>query len=391
MRKIDIITFGDLNVKTGVNKVIENLKIGEYILKEKNIQIGKIIGYTNTSIVRKKTLKLYLKNIIKIILEKLAIKSKKITFFIIYLKYILRAKKTIKKYVKLKSDAAVIIFHDIFSCSEYLKQQEKNNKKIILVLHTNGDTFKQIDIYYNNQSKETKKYLKNLEEEVIKKVDKIVFVSEKSLIVFTEKYKEYNNKCTYIYNGVVDILEKNKISFEEKPIKFICVGTINERKGQKLIFNTVKKLEKKLEDKVVFYIVGGGPEYSRYKNLVEKFNLEKIIKVLGEREDVEALLKQSHIFILPSYDEGLPIAIIEAMRAGLPIIATKVGGIPEMILNGREGYLINPIEDDIEDILNQVLDNKIALEKLSYFSRQKYEEQFSLEVMIKKYAEVINE
>ena len=70
MRKIDIITFGDLNVKTGVNKVIENLKIGEYILKEKNIQIGKIIGYTNTSIVRKKTLKLYLKNIIKIILEK---------------------------------------------------------------------------------------------------------------------------------------------------------------------------------------------------------------------------------------------------------------------------------------------------------------------------------
>ena len=129
MRKIDIITFGDLNVKTGVNKVIENLKIGEYILKEKNIQIGKIIGYTNTSIVRKKTLKLYLKNIIKIILEKLAIKSKKITFFIIYLKYILRAKKTIKKYVKLKSDAAVIIFHDIFSCSEYLKQQEKNIKK----------------------------------------------------------------------------------------------------------------------------------------------------------------------------------------------------------------------------------------------------------------------
>lgn len=79
------------------------------------------------------------------------------------------------------------------------------------------------------------------------------------------------------------------------------------------------------------------------------------------------------------------------MRAGLPIIATKVGGIPEMILNGREGYLINPIEDDIEDILNQVLDNKIDLEKLSYFSRQKYEEQFSLEVMIKKYAEVINE
>lgn len=391
MKKIDIITFGNLSAKTGVNKVIENLKIGETIFKQENIQIGKIIGYTNISLVRKQSVNLYLKNIIKVNLEKLGRRSKKITFLIIYLKYILRAKQTIKEYLKLKSDANVILFHDIFSCSEYFKQQEKNNKKIILVLHTNGETFKQIDIYYNNQGQELKKYLRNLEEEVIKKVDKIIFVSEKSLKIFKTKYKEHEKKCIYIYNGVPDILEKNKINFTEKPIRFICVGTVNERKGQKLIFNIVKKLKKELENKIVFFIVGGGPEYSKYKDLVKKSNLEKIIKVLGEREDVESLLKKSHIFILPSYDEGLPIAIIEAMRAGLPIVATKVGGIPEMISNEREGYLINPLEEDIENIINKILNNKINLEKLSSFSRKRYEEQFSLETMIRKYVEVIGE
>ena len=313
--------------------------------------------------------------------------------------------KNLLEFHKVFDEKSLKAFNEVYKTNEVLNDKKLHQEHLDLkTFKMSAEKIKEVQKEFDdlklkkeevkNDIKDLEKEksnLKNLEEEVIKKVDKIVFVSEKSLIVFTEKYKEYNNKCTYIYNGVVDILEKNKINFEEKPIKFICVGTINERKGQKLIFNTVKKLEKKLEDKVVFYIVGGGPEYSRYKNLVEKFNLEKIIKVLGEREDVEALLKQSHIFILPSYDEGLPIAIIEAMRAGLPIIATKVGGIPEMILNGREGYLINPIEDDIEDILNQVLDNKIDLEKLSYFSRQKYEEQFSLEVMIKKYAEVINE
>lgn len=393
MKKIDIITSGNLNVKTGLNSVIDSLKLGEKIFNNEDIAINKIVGFNkSTDIIERGTLKIFLKNIIKNILEKMSKMSKNITFLLIYLKYIYRAKKTVKKYLNLQTDSDVLIFHDIFACFEYLKMVEKINKKIILVLHTNGETFKQIEIYHSNQSIKTKNYLKKLEIEVLKKVHKIIFVSKSSLDIFNKNNPEYINKTTYIYNGIEDLKEEKKeIDFTNKPLNFICVGTLNGRKGQELILKFVNKRKKEIEGKIVFYIVGEGPSYEEYKTSVKRLNLENIIKVLGNRNDVTCLLNNSHIFILPSFDEGLPVAIIEAMRASLPIISTKVGGIPEMVEDNKEGFLINPDEKEIEKIILEILNNRVNLKQLSELSRKKYEKYFTLEVMIKRYAEVINE
>ena len=392
MKKIDIITFGNLNINTGVNKVIENFEAGENIFRENSILINKIVGFNKkTDKNEENTFKKKIKYILKGCLEKRSKRNKNVTFLLIYLKYILRAKKTIKKYLNMKTEADVLIFNDIFSCSEYLKQIKINKKKIILILHTNGETFKQIDIYYSNQSQKTKEYLKNLEKNVLEKVDKIIFVSKSSLEIFNTFYKEYSNKAIYIYNGIRDIEKQQQINFNEKPLKFICVGTLNGRKGQELILETAIKLQKEIENKIIFYIVGGGPKYDEYQRKVKELKLENIIISLGNRDDIKELLEKSHIFILTSFDEGLPIAIIEAMRAGLPIISTKVGGIPEMFENNKEGFLIEPKIEDIEKVILKILNGKVDLEKLSYFSRKKYEENFALETMIKKYAEVINE
>lgn len=101
MKKIDIITFGNLNVNTGVNKVIENFEAGENIFRENSILINKIVGFNKkTDKNEENTFKIKIKDILKEVFEKYSRYSKNITFLLIYLKYILRAKnnKKIFKY-----------------------------------------------------------------------------------------------------------------------------------------------------------------------------------------------------------------------------------------------------------------------------------------------------
>lgn len=389
MKNIDIITFGNLDGKTGVNKVIENLNYGQDIFFKNNLNIKNIVGMNGGS-KNKTSSKLNLKNIIKDFLEKLSKYSSIITFLLIYLRHIYRAKKVIKKYEALHSTSEILIFHDIFSAYIFIKKNKFINKKIMVVLHTNGDTFSQIDIYYQNQNIYTKKYLKRLEKFTLDRADKIIFVSQNSLDNFNKNNPLYLDKTICIYNGLIDdeFIRNKEFNL---PIKFICVGTLNGRKGQELILETVSQLKDQINKKIIFYIIGGGPKYEDFYNNVIKLKLEDIIKVLGARSDISSLLSKSDIFILPSFDEGLPMAIIEAMRAGLPIISTNVGGIPEMITNDKEGFLINPSVEDIKKIILKIINNEIDLKKLSSNSRKTYEEKFSLESMIKKYIEVINE
>ena len=89
------------------------------------------------------------------------------------------------------------------------------------------------------------------------------------------------------------------------------------------------------------------------KNLVKKLNLTENIIFQGERNDVYALLNQSAIFVLASLREGLPLSIIEAMAYGKAIIASKVGGVPELIKDDSTGFLFNP--GDSEQLSNKIM------------------------------------
>src|SRR5690606_25360259 len=98
-------------------------------------------------------------------------------------------------------------------------------------------------------------------------------------------------------------------------------------------------------------------------------------------------LSSSDIFVLPSKDEGLPISIIEAMRAGLPVIATSVAGIPEMIDHQKNGLLIQPTITSLVSALTSL--NKYDWQMMGKMARRTYEEKFTLHQMIKGYCTVI--
>jgi glycosyltransferase involved in cell wall biosynthesis len=113
------------------------------------------------------------------------------------------------------------------------------------------------------------------------------------------------------------------------------------------------------------------------------------VEFLGNRSDVAEILSGAHIFALATHWEGLPISILEAMRAGLPVVASDVGGVREEVVEGETGFLV-PRGDvrAASDRLGLLLADPTLRERMGSAGRRRYEDIFSLGRMLKKTLEV---
>ena len=194
-----------------------------------------------------------------------------------------------------------------------------------------------------------------------------------------------------IHNGMKDIeptLKANPDS--DRPLKILMVARFDRQKDHKTLIEAFQDISG-----AELILVGDGSSFDEMQDLVKKLNLSDRVQFLGFREDVAEIIAQSHIFVLISNWEGLPCTIIEAMRANLPVIASAVGGISELIENGKTGYLI-PHGDRVffKQKLVELLDNPELRVKMGQAGRQKYESQFKFEYMYQKtlstYGEVVS-
>jgi glycosyltransferase involved in cell wall biosynthesis len=126
---------------------------------------------------------------------------------------------------------------------------------------------------------------------------------------------------------------------------FLFLGRIGERKGAFDLISAFAAIPSDQNQNVELIIAGDG-EGQRARDIIEKLNLSQHIKVLDwvNEQQRDELLEKASVFILPSYNEGLPMALLEAMSWGLPVITTPVGGIPELVISGENGLLVNPGE-----------------------------------------------
>lgn len=131
-------------------------------------------------------------------------------------------------------------------------------------------------------------------------------------------------------------------------------------------------------------LVGDGPLLSDAKALACSLGLESRVEFPGSRSDVMALLAQSDVFVLASRFEGLPISILEAMRAGLPVVASNVGGVPELV-DEETGVLVSPSDAvALANALKRLLGNPGLLAAMGAKGRKKYERDFKASAMIEK-------
>ena len=227
--------------------------------------------------------------------------------------------------------------------------------------------------------------------------DRIVVVAEFLKKNLVEREWMNPSAITVIYNGIEGIsfnrqYDRSEI-FQELNItptaKIIgIVARLDPIKNHRCLIRSMKKVAIFFPDTVLL-IIGDGPLRHELEELVLSEGLQKIIFFLGIRDDIPRLLSVLDVFVLCSLSEGLPLTILEAMAAGCPIVATAVGGIPEIIQDGREGNIIPSDDPDkLAEAISGILGNEEKRREMGDKAKKRFEEKFTLRAMVKKYEEL---
>ena len=278
-----------------------------------------------------------------------------------------------KLYWKLLSDGRVKIVHihtaagtDFERSSKILQLAKRFNKKVIL--HSHASQFK---VYYSSVTDEKKKWILK----TLKRADILIALSESWKEWFTQIGVD-SKKITILHNitAYPQIKDSNRMAVS--PIRFLFMGEIGQRKGVFDIIRALTNHKAELEGKLELRI-GGNKNEELLLSTIKDCGLEKMIHfegfVSGEKK-IE-LLNWADVYILPSFNEGLPISILEAMSYSMPIISTPVGGIPEVV-NDKNGIIVTPGNDEeiyqamkfyVENINQIELQGKMSYKKVETY------------------------
>ena len=234
---------------------------------------------------------------------------------------------------------------------------------------------------------------KKMSKDKQKKIAK-VFKEANKVIVLSEQAKKWyltaieRREPFVVYNGMDDLLTSNKPLIQRKNI-ILFLGRLGERKGTYDLIKAFKNVQKEHPDALL--LLAGDGEIDKCKRVVNSLELDSCVKFLGwiDIKEKQRLLNSSKIFVLPSYHEAFPLSILEAMSTGLPIISTRVGGIPEEIIDNKSGVLIE--SGDILALtltINRLLSSPKLCDRLGKKARERYLECFLITKIIKKIEEI---
>ncbi len=176
--------------------------------------------------------------------------------------------------------------------------------------------------------------------------DCIVAPSKAFLQDFINLFPNHNKKGYFIHNGVsIDEINSssNKNDIVDGKKYLLCIAAHNKKKGIDILIHAFSQLKAR-NSSLHLFLVGDGPLRHKHEELVKALGLQDWINFLGERgrSDVVKLLYGCEFLVLPSRSEPFGIVIIEAMACRKPVVATSVGGISEIIENGKSGILVEP-------------------------------------------------
>ena len=222
----------------------------------------------------------------------------------------------------------------------------------------------------------------------------MVAVSEDLKQFIIEKVGVSSGRITVLYNGVdvppptaqtdVDACRK-ELGLPKNDQIVGVVGNLYPVKGHQYLIESIPAVLEKCPN-TSFIFAGRGQLETELKDQVHRLGLDKRVHFLGLRQDIPRILALLDVFVLPSLSEGLSMAILEAMMAGKPVIATRVGGNPEIVLDGETGFLVPPRDSQVlAASLTKVLSNKRQATRFGEKGKHRAEGQFSLRTMVMAY------
>lgn len=212
-------------------------------------------------------------------------------------------------------------------------------------------------------------------------------------------------KVEQLYNGVdltrfiqLDDSVKTDVLPPELAKDYLIIGTVGRIAAVKdqltllKAFDLLVKSDSDISDKLRLVIVGDGPLFAALKEQVHDLGLDEKVWLAGDRKDIPALLRSMDIFVLPSLGEGISNTVLEAMATGLPVVATRVGGNPELIDDHNTGVLV-PVgnSEELARVLLDIVNDKDKLSAMGAAGLAKVQKQFHWDITVANYLAVYDE
>ncbi len=155
---------------------------------------------------------------------------------------------------------------------------------------------------------------------------------------------------------------RNKLGIPERKIILMSVGELTKRKNHMAVIEALACLK---EYDILYVVCGDGPMKARLRARAEELGVRERVKLLGFRKDIAELHKMADIFVFPSLQEGLPVALMEAMASGLPIVASRIRGNEDLIQNNRGGYLVKAQDSkQLAEAISRMIKNPEQRDKM---------------------------
>ncbi len=192
-----------------------------------------------------------------------------------------------------------------------------------------------------------------------------------------------------VYNGI-DLnkcIKKNTYDLGEF-VKIIHVGRFSEQKNHKGLLLAFSKIHNIFPNSIL-QLIGEGNDRMKMEEYAKSLGIRDKVQFLGLQSDVYSFLSQADLFVLPSIYEGIPITIIEAMGSGMPIVATAVGGVPDMLEDNKNALLVDIDTESIVNSCVKLLKNKKMRKQLGQ-NALNASNKFSSDFMAEQYCRVYN-
>jgi len=211
--------------------------------------------------------------------------------------------------------------------------------------------------------------------------------------------KFHNLKNTYVIKDGINI-------YDQSAFKNSSLGTIGKKLARKMVLINVANLiptknhelliksfaiAKKKISHIKLIIAGDGRLKNKLKSLIRSLGLENEVFLLGHRSDIQQLLSVSDIFVLSSNVEGLCLSLLEAMERNLPVISTKVGGVVEIVSNGKNGIFAESNEQSVSKAIVKLANDAVLRKKLGQNGRKMVKSKYSVDIMVSKYLKLYSE
>ncbi|MDQ3964085.1 MAG: glycosyltransferase [Actinomycetota bacterium] len=228
---------------------------------------------------------------------------------------------------------------------------------------------------------EGRRFLARIDRAAGTRFDQVVACSHWVRSFLRKEYKYPAELVTTIQNGWAGTPLVRRSAHEPT---LVCVARLRRQKGHEVLLQAFRRVVGHLPD-AQLVLVGDGPERANITGTAASLGVTKNVKFLGEVADVWPVLARSDVFVLASSYEPLGIAILEAMAAGVPVVASAVGGIPELVKDGVTGYLVPPHDEQrLAEAILKLLASKSLRERMGHAAEESAAGQ-SMERMLRAY------